>query len=294
VNLLTNYEANAGDGYFGNPFTINGGIATAPTMIVSNNLFYPDNYGYNVFVFTPAANVQVISNTVYGAGYTIAFNIGPSGSQGTDLNTNLLIAGNSYYVTDSKITGCVEFGGSGIHSLDGLTFTNNYFYSNVEIQNAILNYGGAYTNVIFENNTFEAPDTGFSIASTTSVYPLIATNNIYNPVLKYWTSGTNAITYSRGPFWKIVTYTPGVPVYLDDSHPLIIPSGALLSVTNAEMYGRDIPIYESAAMTSSMTLSNHQSTIFYWSGTAWELPGEAPMGIDPTYTPPPQFLFRSN
>jgi hypothetical protein len=265
----------------GNGWAWNGGVWTAPPFIMQSNIFYLNGTGMNAIQTMPAANICVLNNEIHCADYMTAFNLGAIGAQGSVMNSNIVIAGNSIYAP-TKLTAVFGFGGDGINGITGLAISNNSVSVLQQIF-AVIRGGPQQINVSFNNNLINCPAAGFQTGApgkNNSAYILISTNNTYTALPIYHGSvQTNIVSYVGGPLQWLDYVPTGDTFVLDDSTPAQIPSGAYLAFDNRTNRwatynggsGGNVVIYPSCNMTTAVTLTNGSLVIFNWTGTAWTL-----------------------
>lgn len=286
-NIITNSDDLVAwtNRYIGNAVSINGGIWTASPLIIQNNVLGNANgYGMHAFICTPAANVSFISNVIHCPEYSQVFSIGTEGSQGTDCNSNIVIAGNSIF-SPGVLGMAFGLGVDGIQAVYDLTITNNYVKAPGGIQN--LTIGNTMSKRIrFSNNN--ARDSGIAYIQTgvkgpnLVQYCYIETNNLYNVPPTYVDQvNTNTVSYASGPKVRLDFVKTGNIFILEDSTSNQIPAGASIQIDNTrnrwpingwgsgDMSGNVIVYPSQKSGVAPMTLTNGASLNFYWTGSQW-------------------------
>ncbi len=294
----------------GNGWAWNGGTWTAPPFIMQNNTFYFSGVGQNGIQTMPAANIGVLNNQIHCADYMTVFNLGATGAQGSVMNSNIVIAGNSIYAP-TKLTGVFAFGGSGINGVTGLTIYNNHVTVPQQIFN-VISAGPQQSNVSYSNNVIDclssALQTGAPGANN-SPFVLVSADSPYTAQAIYHSGvQTNRISYAGGPKQRLDFVPTGDTFILDDSTPKQIPAGAYLEFDNrANRWatynggtGGDVIVFPSVNPTSPVAVANGQIVTFYWGGNSWTT--NVPTTVSgnggstntitnppPVHTPPPGF-----
>ncbi len=286
-NLITNNDAGLGQGFAGNGIAINGASTTTPPFIIqSNQLYWPNGFGYDTIVFTPAANVSVLNNQLYLSDYSSVFVVGSQGSQGNVENSNILISQNYIYSTN-KIASLYSLGGPGITAVNGLTMSSNYVMTGGGCVSYI--YGNiASSNLSFMWNTNAdslagSIITGYSDPGDTP-FMLIQSNNQYYP--NPWfqpTVITNLISYASGPKQVLDFVATSNLFMLQDTNAYQIPAGAYLFIDNRTNrwsqngYGQsdlsgNVYIQTSQSSTNSILLTNGAAVTYWWNtqATQWQ------------------------
>ena len=275
-NLCTNIN---GNNYY---FTVVGATKneTEPKMSINNNTWYGTSG--NFIQFSSAANVSVVSNSFNGLGGVVVFTsagVQPSDGSAIAVMTNFMIAGNSF--------------GGGFLSMDGYPVADMMISNNTGIH--VYGGSGYKENIIMANNTGPAYDgqyEGVSSQISSGHYILDQTNNVWGVPNTPGDGGnyavTNYISYANGGFHKLTA--SGSMFYLDDSHPELIPNGALLNVSAITWTRANVNnLYLSAVSPGlPVTLTNGTSMTFYWNGAAWA--NNSP--IAPSLTPPTNLRFN--
>jgi hypothetical protein len=264
-----------------NGFSINGASGTAPTFNLQSNTFYfgPAAAGYNMIVFTPAANVNVIGNNLYAAPYMTGFAVGAAGSQGTYANSNILISGNSV-ICAGTFTGFASWGGGGVTAVNGLTICSNTLRVKV-LQNIFTAYSYSSNVRIFYNDFGTVPGLITISPLGGGLFPVIEDNNIYtNFPLYIETIQTNVISYGTGPRHCMDYVATSNVFILNDSESNQIPAGAYFEIDNCSnrwaQYNAakgggngDIKIQPSQSTSWRLAVPYGVLTRFYWNGSAW-------------------------
>jgi hypothetical protein len=254
----------------GNGWAWNGGVWTAPMFIMQSNIFYFNGSGQNGIQTMPGANIAVLDNEIHCVDYMTVFSIGGAGAQGSQINSNILIAGNSIYAP-AKISTVFSFGGADVNAVAALTICSNRIYAPEEVFSGVVNYGQA-TGVTIQQNVFESGLVGMKPGENGSTYVLLQTNNAYwgRIILNGEWGPTNRISYGGGARYLMkYPYSASVPNYLATSDGGRIPSGAAIILTNNAGNMVPVPVYLNEAMTNSVTIPYQSAQTFYWSGSAW-------------------------
>jgi hypothetical protein len=262
----------------GNGWAWNGAQLTAPLFVMQSNVFYFTGYGNNGIQTTPGANIAVLNNEIHCADYMTAFAIGTAGSQGTVLNSNILIAGNAVFAPN-KLAALVNFGGPGVLGVNGLTVSNNTVTA-TEVQNILAQGNGTATGVSFSNNTVNCAIGKFNIGGGQPMV-LVGPDNTYTPAQLYGNTGTtNLVSYGSGPLYPTLYVQTAANFVLDDSSPAQIPAGAYLRFDDSvNTQGSYYFVYPSTQPCSPVTVSTGQVVTFYWTGAAWST--NQPAGTTP-------------
>jgi len=295
----------------GNGWAWNGGVWTAPPFIMRGNTFFFTGVGQNGIQTMPAANISVLNNEIHCADYMSVFNLGATGAQGSVMNSNILIAGNSIYAP-AKLSAVFGFGGSGINGVSGLTICNNHVSVPQQIFN-VVNAGPQQINVSYSNNVIDCPASAFQTGApgaNNSPFVLVPANSPYTAQPLYHSSvRTNLISYAGGPKQRLDYVPTGDIFVLDDSTASQIPAGAYLEFDNRTNRwatynggtGGDVIVIPSVNPVSPIPVASGQLVTFYWNGTAWTTNTAAivpPNGgtititnppATPVHTPPPGF-----
>jgi hypothetical protein len=235
---------------------LNGSYYGCPTYTISNNIYSVTNINATFLLTTPACNVVVANNLIYG-GFS-GFNLGAGGYQCSfDVcNSNIVIMGNTVIGTFRGF----QVQGAGINHVRDVRVASNYFEN---VQTVAVGYGWS-TNVVFSNNVLVG--SLFSDQSGLRGQYYLDENNNYSAYDYGWKTGTNAITYERGSLGK-TGWNPQT-FYLADNAAKI-PPGATLTVTNY-MARQSYLIYLNSSQTGvPVTLATHAALTFYWTGSAW-------------------------
>ena len=255
----------------------------------------------------PAANISVLNNEIHCADYMTVFNLGATGAQGSVMNSNIVIAGNSIYAP-TKLAGVFGFGGSGINGVIGLTICNNHISVPQQIF-AVISAGPQQSKVIYSNNVIDCPSSAFQTGApgaNNAPFVLVSADSPYTAQPIYHGSvQTNRISYAGGPKQRMDFVPTGDAFVLDDSTPRQIPAGAYLEFDNrANRWasfnggtGGDVIVFPSVNPTSSIAVAYGQLVTFYWNGTAWNTNapttasgnGGGTTNPPTAHTPPPGF-----
>ena len=251
-NLCTNIS---GNNYL---FTIVGATTneTEPHVSINNNTWF-GNSGENFIQFSPAANVSVVSNLFIGRSGGIIFTsagVQPSDGSAIGTMTNFIIACNTFSNSANPL------------SMDGYSVVDMLISNNVGI--SIIAAAGYKKNIVLANN-FGGTISGGPTVNETGIqqgqYMLNATNNNFQPITlddgDY--AVTNLISYGNGVVHKVTA--SGSVFYLDDSHPELIPGGALLNVSAATWTKANVTKFYLSAVLPGLpvTLTNGTSMTFY-------------------------------
>jgi hypothetical protein len=232
-----------------------------PYSIVSNTFFL--HGGQNGIQTTPAQNLSIIGNQFIGDG--LAVTLGSSGYQGSDINSNIVIAGNEF----NGAADAVMIEGSGQNAVWNVTVTNNRATPPAIRGNSGFASGyGWGTNLVFQNNT--APGLAYGLDSRLMAGQSFADDrsNQFPPQNDYGAAGTNQISYAHGRRHSLTVASPQAVFVLDDTQPAAIPPGADLEITPAGNF--QALIYLSQTMSGApVTVTSSQKALFYWHGDAW-------------------------
>jgi hypothetical protein len=269
----------------GNGWAWNGGIWAAPPFIMQSNIFYLSGIGQNGIQTMPGANISILDNEIHCADYMTVFSIGGTGAQGTQINSNIVIAGNSIYAP-AKLGTIFGFGGDGINAVSSLTICSNRVTVPEQIF-YVINGGPCQTNVAFSNNIIACSMTAFSTAASPSPFVLIESNNLYSATKTYLDHvTTNSVSYGSGPK-QFMDYVATSNLFvLKDSEAPQIPANAYFEFDNRSNKwayyhggagggigngaGGDILIRPSESSAATITLPFGQAMMFYWNGSAWQ------------------------
>jgi hypothetical protein len=292
----------------GNGWAWNGGVWTAPPFLMQSNVFYFGGLGMNGIQTMPAANISILDNEIHCADYMSAINIGGAGAQGTMMNSNIVISGNSIYAP-TKLTSVFGFGGDGVNGVHDLTICNNHVSVPQQIF-FVTRAGPQQINVRFFNNAVDCPLATFVTGwpgTNNSPYVLVQTNTTYTGYPIYQTRvQTNLIAYSSGPKQRMDYVATGNLFVLDDSTPNQIPGGAYFEIDNRSNrwaaqnggIGGDVIVLPSISPASPVAVANGQLVMFYWNGAGWSTNAPATVSgnggggtTNPpvVHTPPPGF-----
>jgi hypothetical protein len=249
----------------GNAIAINGArVANNPTYTFTSNTIACAGVG---IMTMPGQNVYILGNKFYDN--SIGVGIGPAGYQGTGINSNVVVAGNTF-------TNCYyafQVMGAGDNRLDSAAVYNN-----------ILHGGGSFaygygwgTNVIFTNNLTIATQRGLdSTLLEGQWFPDHPTNQF--PPHDNWdyAGGTNAITYAFGMRHTISVSQPGTIWALDDMHPSQMPPSASIGISNLSSQPLTVFLSKSAYPGGgSAVIPAGSSIVARWSAAAWHPAGQA-------------------
>lgn len=227
-----------------------------PSYFIQGNTFYGGTG--NGIQTCPVQNLIVRSNLFVNG---VPLVLGIAGYQGTAVNSNIVVSGNIF--TNPYAAIVVE--GTGANSVYNLTVTNNTVYGG---QWFACGYGWG-TNLVFANNTTHNMTVGIDCTAYTGQWLLDNKNQLPVQTVYDSSSLSNVVSYAHGS--RALTYpyfnTNSVFV-LDDTHPLQVPRGAIMVVTNSGTHAG--VLYPSQSMSGqSIPMANGYSGTFYWNGFAW-------------------------
>jgi len=232
-----------------------------PYNLVSN-VFYLQ-HGQNGIQTTPAQNVNIIGNRFIGD--SLAITLGSSGYQGSDINSNIVIAGNTF----SNVLDAVMIEGSGNNAAWEVTVTNNTISAPPHSGNFgfAAGYGWA-TNVVVRDNVSTGLAYGLDSTRLGGQWYTDAATNQFPIWADYGGAGTNVISYARGRRHRLDVANAQAIFVLEDTHPRQVPAGASLEIANPGNY--TVRAYGSQRMTGrAVTLTAGQTVTFYWTGNEW-------------------------
>ena len=233
-----------------------------PTYNIIGNSFFLRN-GQNGVQTTPAENLNILENQFIGPG--IAIPLGIAGYQGTAPNSNIVIAANMF----SNVNLAIALEGNGANAV-----------YNVLISNNIASYPGgagfAYgygwgTNVLFVGNTTTGLSYGLNSTLLSGQFFIDDASNQFPPNAINDTVGqTNLISYMYGMRQQIAGARNNSIFALDDTHPLQIPPGARLQITNTTQLSE--PLYLSASLSGQpVIMAPSVLTVAQWANGAWQV-----------------------
>jgi hypothetical protein len=267
-NLVTNMT--------GGLFAINGAVSNhvIPSFNIVSNIFYLiDENGIQT---TPAQNVTIKGNTFLGVSVDGGnpITLGVSGYQGSTVNSNIVVVGNTF----SNVFHAVSVYGSGGNSVWNLVVSNN-----VGIKTSLFGYNSGWgTNLDFYANVSDGSGLDSHLASgqwfLDDASDQFTTNTINDSV-----GMSNTLSYAYGMKWQINDAKPASVFVIDDANPQKIPPGAVMNIKNLSSIS--IPLYFNSALTlEPVTMANGQTIVANWNGSQWttnsvadELP--VPLGL---------------
>jgi hypothetical protein len=231
--------------------------------IVSNSFFLSRGYG---ILTTPAQNLFVIGNRFICREVAPAIGLGCEGYQGTAINSNIVVAFNSF----SNASDAVVILGGGLNRIANVLICSNRAES-------VLTFASGYgwsTNVWFLGNV------------STSGRPLLSgqlqgqwflddVSNCFPP----WTVGdagdrTNIVTYAMGMRQETWNSKPDSAFAIDDVQPEKIPPGAVLTIIHRGKYPLRLSLSSSRPGATPMVISNGCTATCAWVDGAWRPVGE--------------------
>ncbi len=260
-----------------NGWAWNGGLPTSPPYLMQSNTFYFNAYGMNGIQTTPGANISILNNRIHCAAYMTVFAIGTAGSQGSFVNSNIVISGNTVYADANNstypgitniLTQFVTFGGPGNTSVSGLTISSNTVIS--RIVQRILNQGAYSSGVQYFDNNIIDTSAGFNMADGEPMV-LIQSNDTYTAANLFGSSGTtNLISYANGPLHPTPYVQSGTVFVLQDTNAHQIPAGAWMSFDNrTNTQGTNYFVYPSQSRGDCLTVLKGRTLTFHWNGSGW-------------------------
>jgi hypothetical protein len=263
ATLPTIFENNYWTNIASNPFSIVGSTTNAspPSITFSNNTMCGvANVGQ--ISFSPAENVFVINNAFHGP--STGINFSAAGLQPNDgsasVISNIVIVGNAF--NDTFLPICT----------DGYPATDVFVTNNTSLMPsqtlAILGGGWKY-NFIFQANAAAVPVNASGVAA--GGWPYDNPNNQFGPVtINDWTGGSNLVSYSHGGRYLVQHVMTNTIFYLDDSMPSLMPTNAILYVTNEWSQNAHICLSCVASATQTQVAPNSLVN-FQWVNGAWQL-----------------------
>ena len=236
---------------------LNGSYYGCPTYTIAGNSFYGNTWALET---TPACDVVFESNNVCTA-QGIAIGVAGYQSLFGVCNSNIVAADNTF-------NGCqyaIQVLGNVNNSAE-----NVYFVSN-QVDNA-WGIGGGYgwsTNVFVYNNV--CSNVGrFDESGLQGQWFLDQSNNYNGTCLNNSGMVTNVFSYENGRFGNVMAAGGGSALALDDTQPAKVPAGAIMVISNGDVYQRSYPLYPNAGMTGTpATLGYKMTATFQWNGHAW-------------------------
>ena len=232
-----------------------------PYNIISNTFYL--HGGQNGIQTAPAQNVNIIGNQFIGD--SLAITLGSAGAQGSDINSNIVIAGNTFF----QVADALMIEGSGQNAIWDVIVTNNHASAPPNSGNVgfAAGYGWA-TNVVIKNNLTTGLAYGLDSSRLNGQWYADLISNQFPSKRDGDGPGTNIISYAYGRRHSLAAASPDTIFALDDTHPSQIPPGADLEITHTGQH--PALIYLSQTKTdSSSTLASGQTTTFYWNGSRW-------------------------
>jgi hypothetical protein len=224
-------------------------------------------------VLAPARNVIIAGNQFLGGYLGVATD--STAYQGSGWNSNILVAGNSFFGTGIPF----DNGGGGQDSIQNVMVVTNWAWG-AEF------FAGGYgwgTNVVFQGN-YSQP-TGYNPACLWSdqlngQYFIDDASNHFPPELTSDSVGqTNVITYAHGMRHQVSTVSSQSWFVLDDASPAQIPSGAMIQVQNTGQVPAHLQFSSTNPGSGATLLTNGQMAVCLWSNGGWSL---SVTGIYPT------------
>jgi hypothetical protein len=256
-----------GTNIVGGNLVINGALSNSPnpTYTIRNNVFY-HNGGVST---TPAQNLMITNNLFIATGAGSAINVGVSGYQGSAINSNIVVVGNTF----SNFFTIISVLGTGNNLLDGLLVSNNIAYTSVGGASEFAGGYGWGTNMLFVDNYAYGFGHGLDSRTLPGQWYLDDFSNIFPTNKVNDTVGkTNVITYAFGGIrQQTFTTKPNSVFLIDDTHPAQIPPNAALAITHTGNY--PALLYFSASMSGTpIVLTNGQTVKFRWMHGSWQIP----------------------
>ena len=279
-NLITNIYNNA--------FSINGGIGSNPSYVISNNTFYTLMAGYNQIVTCPGDNVFIISNRFIAlapaAGHCGGIVIGSMGYQSPNnsCNSNIVIYGNTF----SNVSSVLAFGNSisnSVNRTDGLIFAGNTMTEDSGVYgNGWYDHVQIYSNTVLDN----APNPvqgykrfNFCVREYGQPLVLMQTNNdIWGRIAGITPNSTNFVSYANGTRFQVIYKLQSNAVFaLTDTNAATIPAGAQILIWNTTLNSdnstgtNSVQVYlDSSATGQAVSVPAQAVTVFNWNGSAWQ------------------------
>ena len=249
----------------GNGCAFNGGITNRviPKYYVTGNTWYlPAANGVET---TPGQNIHITGNNFFGGVSAIA--LGVAGYQGTAVNSNIVVA----YNTFSNCFYGIQVEGVGNNEVANVLVSSNLFYGSGGGCGFATGYGWS-TNVSVKANTISG-----SVQFALNGSPLLGQwflddlSNQFPPYQQWDNTGqSNTITYATGMRQQISANVTNSVWFIDDMHPQQVPPGAVLQITSAGNY--PAPLYSSTSMLRTpIVLATGQTDTFVWTNGVWGL-----------------------
>jgi hypothetical protein len=232
-----------------------------PYNIISNTFYL--HGGQNGIQTAPAQNLNIIGNQFIGD--SLAITLGSAGYQGTDINSNIVIAGNSF----SQVATALMIEGSGRNAVWDVTVTNNRASAPPNRGNVgfAAGYGWA-TNVVIRDNVASGLTYGLDSTRLGGQWYADAASNQFPAKHDGNGPGTNVISYAYGGRHALSTASADAYFALDGAHPSQIPANAELEITQNGQYPALIYLSQSKP-GNSLKLVPGQRVTFYWNGSIW-------------------------
>jgi hypothetical protein len=244
------------------PIALNGGYYFDPPYTICGNQFYGSSG--SVLYTCPACDVNFISNTIVGENGPW---IGVAGYQDSTYNTcnsNILMAWNTFQgsAVSDNLSG---FGimGNGQDISEDIYFVSNQL-KNIEF------VGGGYG---YSTNVFCLNNQGlnvfcFSENLLSGQWFLDESNSYRGMDVNNSQTLTNIFSYQFGRLGVIQGLGTGSVIELDDTHPLRVPAGATMVISNAT--SQTYALYPNASFSGKpFSLSGETTLFFHWSGSTW-------------------------
>jgi hypothetical protein len=227
-----------------------------PAYFIQGNTFYGGTG--NGIQTCPVQNLTVRSNLFING---VPLVLGVAGYQGSGVNSNIVVSGNVF----TNPYAAIVLEGTGANSVYNLTVTNNTVYGG---QWFACGYGWG-TNLMFANNTTYNMTVGVDCSAFSGQWLLDNKNQF--PVQTVYDSSavSNVVSYAHGSHALTYPYFNTNSIFvLDDTHPLQVPRGAVMAVTNSGTHPGTL--YLSQSMSGkAISMANGYSGTFYWNGSAW-------------------------
>jgi hypothetical protein len=225
-----------------------------PAYLIRSNIFT----GTNAYAITTAGakNISISTNRFNGS----MIGLGVSGNIGNFWNSNIVVYSNTFVGS----TVAVYFRGSGpANFVQSVAISNNtatiagtdYFAE------ALLAGNTFYTNVLLYGNT---ANKGVANLDTVGQWFYDDPSNAFPPKdTSDFVGVTNTLTYSYGARQRVQVALSQSKFILDDTHPLQVPTNAMMGITN--LTALTIPVYLSASMNANpVNISPNSYTNVFW------------------------------